>query len=114
MYVMTGLLGLALMIAPYTLGYTNVASAYWTSMLIGGVTLFLSLIESLEQYDIWEYWAAGFLGLLAVAAPFVFGFSSDVSTMRFMVSAGLLMAVLSGAVIYHDRTNHTERGVNGI
>lgn len=114
MYRITGMLGLALIVAPYILGYDGNTPAYWTSMLIGGVIVFVSFIEHLEKYDMWEYWVAAILGIVAILSPFIFGFSENILVMRMMVSTGLLLTLLSGIVVFHDMTKHRGNGGNGI
>ncbi len=77
MYWITGLLGLALIAAPFVLGYSGNAAALWTDMVLGALVAIASAWKLIAQDKVnWEYWAAGILGILAIIAPFVMGFST--------------------------------------
>lgn len=98
MYWITGILGLALAISPFVLGFSGDMVALWTSLIIGGVTLIVSLIEGARaDREKWEYWTAAILGLIAIAAPFVFGFSSQATATWTSVVVGILIAILAGS-----------------
>lgn len=77
MYWFTGLLGLAMALAPFIQGYQHNSIATWTSIVLGVVVLVVSVLEALDQkHAKWEWWVAGAAGILAVLAPFVFGFTA--------------------------------------
>lgn len=92
MYWFTGLLGIAMAIAPFVQGYQDNATAMWTSIILGVVVLVASLIEGMDVSQAkWEWWVAGIAGILAVIAPFVFGFT--------MLTGALWTFIILGAVI---------------
>lgn len=106
MYWITGILGLALIAAPYFLGYTGDTVAYWTSMIIGVVVVGISAIEGFfKDRDLWEYWVAGILGLGAIVAPFILGFGSNANAMWTIVITGILLAFFAGSKLYSGRMN---------
>ena len=101
MYWITGTIGLSLMAAPFVLGYTNNIAALWTSIIIGGMTLIVSFVEGVVRgRDLWEYWTAVFLGVIAIVAPFAFNFSGHLTAMWTMVIAGVLLALFAGTKVY--------------
>jgi bacteriorhodopsin len=76
MYWFTGILGLAMAVAPFALGYSDNTFAMWTSVILGLAVLLASLFEALDERKAkWEWWVTGIAGILAVIAPFVFGFT---------------------------------------
>ncbi|HXF61917.1 MAG TPA: SPW repeat protein [Caldilineaceae bacterium] len=101
MYWVTGLLGLLLGIAPFVLGYSNNQTAMWTSIVLGLVVVLASLFEATDTKKAkWEYWVAGIAGLLAVIAPFVFGFGVITMAVWSMVILGALILILSGYEVF--------------
>lgn len=97
MYWATGILGFLLAVAPWLFGYSNNSAALWTSLLIGAAAIVISFIEGAQSdREAWEYWAAGILGVVAVAAPFVLGFGSYTAAMWTSVVAGILLVVFAG------------------
>lgn len=101
MYWVTGLAGLLLTIAPFVLGYQNNSYAMWTGVILGVVTLAASLYEAYEEgKGRWEYWVIGIVGLLAVLAPFILGFTMVTMAMWTAVALGLLLFILGGYEIF--------------
>jgi len=98
MYWVTGILGLAFALAPFVLGYSNNAAALWTSILIGAATIVVSWIEGAQaDREQWEYWTAAVLGVIAVVAPFIFGFGAEVVATWTSVILGGLIALFAGS-----------------
>lgn len=98
MYWTTGILGLALAVAPFVLSYSDNTAALWTSVLVGGATIVVSLIEGLQaDREQWEYWIAGILGVVAIAAPFALDFSNHATAVWTTVIAGTLIALFAGS-----------------
>lgn len=103
MYWITGILGLALAVAPYLFNYTGNTAAFWTSILIGGAAVAVSFIEGFSaRKERWEYWVAAVLGVSAIVAPFVLGFGSLVSAMWTTVGLGLLLALFASTKLFYD------------
>ena len=97
MYWLTALLGVALGVAPFLLGYADNTNAMLTSIILGVIVLIASVIESLDEEKArWEYWIAGFAGIFAIAAPFLFGFSALTSALWASVAVGAVIVLLSG------------------
>ena len=98
MYWITGILGLAFVLSPFVLGYSNNTAALWTSILIGGATIVVSWIEGTQQdREQWEYWTAAILGIVAIVAPFVFGFGEQSVATWTSVVVGGLIALFAGS-----------------
>jgi bacteriorhodopsin len=105
MYWLTGILGLALGGAPFVLGYSDNAVAMWTSVVLGAVVVVLSAIEAMDTgRQTWEYWGAGAAGLLAVIAPFAFGFSAITWALWVTVGFGFLILLISGYEVFTVET----------
>lgn len=101
MYWITGILGLILAVSPYIFGYSNDATALWTSLIVGGATIVVSLLEATRaDREQWEYWVAGILGLFAVIAPFILGFGANASAMWTSVVIGVLIAIFAGSRLF--------------
>jgi hypothetical protein len=95
MYWVTGIMGLALIVAPFVLGYTDNTAALWTSIVLGAVVLAASLFEAWDKAR-WEYWVAGAAGVLAVIAPFVLGFSAVTAALWASLILGVIIVLLAG------------------
>lgn len=101
MYWITGILGLILALAPFLFGYSGDSAALWTSVLVGGATIIVSLIEGARaDKEQWEYWAAGILGLIAIIAPFIFGFGTNTSAMWTSLVIGALIVIFAGSRLF--------------
>lgn len=97
MYWLTGILGVAMMAAPYVLRYSTNTTALWTSVILGVGVVAVSLFEgAVRGKERWEYWAAGAIGVLAIIAPFVLRFSTHATAMWTTVVAGVLIALAAG------------------
>lgn len=106
MYWITGVSGLALIVAPFVLRFSNNATAMWSSIILGAAILIVSLIKAgLHDTSDWEYWVAGVLGLAAVVAPFVLGFSVLTAALWSSIVLGAIVVVLSGYEVYTERTH---------
>jgi len=101
MYWITGILGLALIVAPFVLGYSGDTTALWSSIILGVIVVVASGIQGLV-HDVtkWEYWVAGIAGLLAVVAPFVLHFNTLTTALWASVILGAVMAILSGYEVF--------------
>lgn len=101
MYWITGILGLMFVLAPFLLGYAQNVSALWTSIFAGAIVLVMSGLEALRhERETWEYWIAAGMGLVAIFAPFVFGFSSHIPAFSTSIILGALIAITAGSKIY--------------
>ena len=97
MYLLMGFLGLALLISPYLFGYSVDATALWTSLIIGAILVIDSILEGIAaDRDKWEYWVAGFAGVVAILAPFVLGFTAT-SALWTLVIVGVATVLVSGS-----------------
>lgn len=101
MYWVIGILGLALIVAPYVLGYSGNTNALWTSIILGVVVALAAGYKALAK-DVrrWEDWVAGIAGLLAVIAPFVLGFSALTTAVWASVILGAVVAILVGYELF--------------
>lgn len=105
MYWITGLVGLASMVAPFVLNYTDNTSALWSSLGIGAALVVASVLEGVERdRDMLEYWAAGLLGLVAIVSPFLFGFSDHTTELWTSVIVGIVAVLAVGARIMTKQT----------
>jgi hypothetical protein len=102
LYWVTGLLGLALGVAPWVFSYTDNTSALWASIIIGAVILVLSAwkVVAQDEDQYWEYWLVGIAGLAAIAAPFIFGFNTLTEALWVSVVVGAVVAVASAFELF--------------
>jgi hypothetical protein len=93
----TAFLGLALMLAPFIMGYTYNALALWTSLIMGLIVLVVSIYKGVKHDKAqWEYMVIAIVGLLAVFAPFILGFNATTIAVWTMVVLGGILAILAG------------------
>jgi lysylphosphatidylglycerol synthetase-like protein (DUF2156 family) len=97
MYKFTAALGILLILAPFAMGYNDAPAAMWTSIILGliaaGVSLYKGWVKDAAR---WEYMIAAVVGLLAVFAPFVLGFSAVTIAVWTTIILGALLAFLGG------------------
>ncbi len=98
MYRLTGVFGLALVVAPYLSGYYANPIALTTSVLLGLAILVVSVFKGLVLDESnWEYWVAGVLGVAAFLAPTALGFSVQGGVTLVL---GAMVAVLSAYQLF--------------
>jgi uncharacterized membrane protein HdeD (DUF308 family) len=101
MYWLTAILGLAMAVAPFALGYRDNTFAMWTSVVLGVIVLLASLYEAMDERKAqWEWWVAGIAGILAVIAPFVFGFTLVTMAFWTMIVLGAVMFIVAGYEVF--------------
>lgn len=104
MYWVTGILGAAMVVAPFLMGYTTHPGAMWTSVVLGAVVVLASLFEGMDVNKAkWEYWLAGVAGLLAIIAPFVLGFTTLTMALWTVVILGAVVLLVSGYEIFFEQ-----------
>lgn len=97
MYWITGLLGVASIVAPFLFGFNNNNAAFWTSLGVGAVLVVVSILEGLAQdRDTWEYWVAAVFGVVAIIAPFILGFTNVAVALWTVLAIGALTIIASG------------------
>lgn len=97
MYWLTGLLGFVSFVAPFLFGYTSNTGALWTSLAIGVLLVIDSIFEGVaEDKQRWEYVVAVVLGIAAVAAPFILGFSTETAALWTSVAVGVVAVIVAG------------------
>jgi hypothetical protein len=93
-------LGLALMLAPFVLGYAGDIVPQWTSIILGAVIALASGYKALaKDTEQWENWVAGIAGVLAVLAPYELGFNGVVAALWPNVILGAAVAILAEAEV---------------
>lgn len=101
MFWLEAILGLALVIAPFALGYRDNSAAMWGSVVIGLLVMAVSAYKAYtKKPERWEGWVNVVAGIVAVLLPFIFGFSALATALWTMALIGILIAVLSGIVLY--------------
>jgi hypothetical protein len=104
MYWFTGLLGVLMVIAPWVLRFNDNTTALLTSIALGTILFLLATVEAYQKGNVmWEYWVAGLVGLLAIVAPFVLGFSSLTIALWSMIVLGGLALIASGYAVFTNR-----------
>lgn len=96
MYWLIALLGVALAVAPFILGYNDQTTAMWTSVVLGVVVALVAAYKAAAR-DIarWEDGLAIIAGVLAVIAPFIL-FNSVTTAVWTSVIIGALVILLAG------------------
>ncbi|MCG8347454.1 MAG: SPW repeat protein [Chloroflexales bacterium] len=107
-YWILSILGLLLVISPFALGYSTDTNAMWSSIVLGAVIALVSGYKALARdKGIWEDVIAVIAGVVAIAIPFVLGFSSIAVALWTFVVMGILVVLLSGYDIYARRMETT-------
>ncbi len=101
MYWATGILGILLIIAPFVLGFSSDLTAMWSCVILGAITLIVSIIKAaVRDMANWEYWVTGLMGILAIIAPFVLAFSTMTPALWSSVILGIIILVLSAYQLF--------------
>ncbi|MEN9934040.1 MAG: hypothetical protein RLZZ387_619 [Chloroflexota bacterium] len=104
MYWLEAVLGLALIAAPFALGYRDNTYAFWASIVLGAVVTLVSAYKAYARpTERWEGWVDVVAGVAAILVPFLFGFSALATALWAFVVIGVLIAILSGYDLYTSR-----------
>lgn len=91
------LLGVALAVAPFVLGYSDQTTAMWLSIGLGVLVALVAGYKALVR-DIghWEDWLAVLAGLVAIIAPFIFFDAVPTVGVWTSVIIGALVVIIAG------------------
>ena len=107
MYLLTGFLGIVSLLAPFLLGYNADMAAMWTSLAVGAVLLVAAVFEGYARgKEKWEYYLAGIVGLGAIIAPFVLGFSMLSAAFWTLVIVGVVAILTAGMGLFPGQTEY--------
>lgn len=98
MFLITGILGVALIASPFLLGFTHHSVALWASLILGAIVWAVSFFgeATMAEAKRWMYWLIGLAGVAAFTAPFVFGYTDHAQPLWAGVVLGVLLALLDG------------------
>ncbi|AIC26468.1 MULTISPECIES: SPW repeat protein [Rhizobium] len=96
--------GLGLLISPWLFGFAAETSAAWNAWIVGAAITVLAVAALYAFYEA-EEWANLVLGLWALVAPWILGFSAVTAAMWAHVIAGIVVAVLAAGSIWFSH-NH--------
>lgn len=91
--------GVALALTPWIFGYASQSAAAWSAWVLG-VVIAIVAVGALVSFRRWEEWINLVLGLLAVIAPWVLGFSSVPGATYAHVVLGLIVLVLAAIELW--------------
>lgn len=89
--------GIWLIIAPYVLGYSSVASAAWNSVIFGIIIAVLAASREFGQgyRRAWPSWINVLIGLWLIISPFFLGFSHIGVAVWNSIIMGIVVAILA-------------------
>lgn len=96
------IVGVALALTPWVLGYTATMAAAWNAWVVGAI-IALVAIGALVAFAEWEEWVNLVLGLWAIVSPWLLGFSAVTGAVWAHVIAGIIVAVLAGLELWYVR-----------
>lgn len=103
MFWITVILGLAMAMAPWALGYDGNSAATWSSVILGMVMAFVSGYKAaVRDHASWEYWVVVIAGLLSILAPFVMRFSAELAPTWTVVLLGGIAALVALYQVYRE------------
>ncbi|MCT7374820.1 SPW repeat protein [Chelativorans salis] len=94
--------GIALLLTPWALGFMAETTAAWNAWVVGAL-IALVAIGALVSFAEWEEWVNLVLGIWAIISPWVLGFAAIAAALWAHVIAGLIVAVLAGLELYFAR-----------
>ncbi|GEO99565.1 SPW repeat protein [Methylobacterium haplocladii] len=93
------MLGVALVIAPWWLGFDNNGTATWNAWACGSAVVVLSMLALGQVYDWLEYLVA-VIGLWLACAPWVLGFGEVQAAAWTHAGFGLALIISAGAELW--------------
>lgn len=93
------ILGIGLALTPWMFAYLGESTATWNAWIVGALMALVAL-GALVQFAEWEEWANLVLGIWALAAPWLLGFSGVIDAMYSHVVVGVLVAILAAIELW--------------
>jgi hypothetical protein len=93
------LLGLGLAASPWIFGFSAETGALWTAIAIGVAALAVGGYGTYDPRE-WQAWTLAGLGVVAVIAPWIFGFAGVASAMWTLFAFGLAHLLIAGAQLW--------------
>ena len=93
----SGIAGLALVLSPWLFAFTGIAA--WNAWIVGAAIALIAIGASVAFAN-WEEWTNLGLGLWAVVAPWILGFSDIAAAAYAHVLVGLLVAASAGVELW--------------
>lgn len=103
------LLGVALFISPFTLGFGAEQAPTANALIVGAIIAILALATILAFQE-WEEWVNAALGLWLILAPWVLGFSGHATAKLTHVLIGVAALVLAVWALREHETTHFPAG----
>ncbi|WP_163268768.1 SPW repeat protein [Chelativorans alearense] len=94
--------GIALVLTPWMMGYAAETTAAWNAWVVGAL-IGLVAIGALVSFAEWEEWANLVLGIWAIISPWLLGFAAITAAVWAHVIAGVIVAVLAGLELWFAR-----------
>jgi len=94
------ILGVLLLISPWVLGFSAVAAATWTAVILGVVIAADSIWALVQQRDKAPEWVDLVLGVLAFISPWALGFSGVAAAAWTAWILGLVIVVLTAVNLF--------------
>ncbi|NTU85080.1 MAG: SPW repeat protein [Chloroflexales bacterium] len=99
------ILGLALMAAPFALGYSTNPAALWGSLVVGAVIAIASGYKAYTKTaELWEDWVDIVAGVIAIVLPFLFGFNTLAVAMWTSIVLGIIVVAIAAYDLYAHRS----------
>ncbi len=110
MFWITGILGLALGLSPFVLGFADHSLALWTSIVLGVIVVVVSILGlfSTAMDKRWINWVMGLTGLAVFIAPFSFGYARHAQPLwaGLFMGAALMLASLWAFQTLPEMSSH--------
>jgi hypothetical protein len=94
-------LGAALVVAPTALGFADLPEASYNSF-VAGAALFGIALLALVQFELWEEWLNGAIGLWLIASPWILGFADHETAMWTHLAVGAASAILAAIELWEE------------
>jgi len=95
-------LGVCLALTPWVLGFAGEPAAAWNAWLVGAAIAVVA-VGAFLAFRPWEGWVKFALGVWAIVAPWLLGFSHVDSAIYAHVIVGVMVAALSAIEIWVGR-----------
>lgn len=93
------LAGLVLFIAPWVPALAMTGAAAWNAWIVGAAVALIAAVALYESAT-WEGWAFVVLGVWAIVAPWLIGFSAATAALYAHIVLGLIVAVAAAYMLW--------------
>lgn len=103
------LLGLAVLVSPWMLGFTDVPAPFWNAVIVGAAITLLSAF-AIARLEPWEEWLNIALGLWLIVSSWLLDYTAAHQAIACHLGLGLVITFMAASELWEEAQGRQEAG----